>query len=158
VNPATSESDVTDDIAAIEAALTTLVRRMKLPENHTKIVAAAGVGLDRAAYVVLSRIGAWGPLRLSELAEKLAIDGSTASRHVQRLEADGYLTRTHDPSDRRAALLSLTGQGSDVVARIRRARIDALSEHLADWTPTDRGELARLLRRLADALVSDHVE
>lgn len=152
---ASSQPGRIDDVAAIEAALTTLVRRMQLPESHARIVASARVRLDRAAYVVLGRIGTWGPLRLSELADGLGIDVSTASRHVQRLEADGYITRTPDPDDRRATLLSLTGQGADVVARVRRARVSALDEHLAGRTSADRTALARLLRRLADAVADE---
>lgn len=142
------------DIAAIEAALTVLVRRARLPDAHAAAAAAAGVRLDRASYVVLSRIGEWGPIRLSELAGRLGVDVSTASRHVHRLVTDGYITRADDPTDRRAALLSLTEPGTEAVDRIRAARRDALGRLLDDWPADDRAALARLLSRLAESLTA----
>lgn len=147
-----SRSTHASEVAAVEAALTTLVRRAKLPDAHTAVAAAAGIRLDRAAYVILNRIGEWGPLRLSALAERLAVDLSTASRHVHRLETEGYVDRDDDPSDRRASLLSLTPAGLDAVARIRTARQEAVARLLEDWPAEDRRDLARLLGRLVESL------
>lgn len=148
----TSRSSHPREIAAVEAALTTLVRRAKLPDAHVAVAQSAGIALDRAAYVVLARIGEWGPLRLSELAERLGADVSTASRHVHQLELDGYVDRAEDPSDRRAWLLSLTPSGADAVARVRSARQAAVARLLEDWPAEDRRELARLLGRLVESL------
>lgn len=148
----TSRSDHPREVAAVEAALTTLVRRAKLPEAHAAVARTAGVALDRAAYVVLTRIGEWGPLRLSELAERLGADVSTASRHVHQLQLDGYVDRAEDPTDRRAWLLSLTPTGADAVARVRLARQAAVAQLLEDWSAEDRRALARLLGRLVESL------
>lgn len=149
----TSPSAGGREAAAVEAALTTLVRRAKLPDAHAAVAQTAGIALDRAAYVVLTRIDEWGPLRLSQLAERLGADVSTASRHVHQLELDGYVDRAEDPSDRRAWLLSLTPSGVDAVARVRSARQAAVSRLLEDWPAEDRRELARLLGRLVESLI-----
>lgn len=148
----TSRSAHAREVAAVEAALTTLVRRAKLPEAHAAVAQTAGVALDRVAYVVLTRISEWEPLRLSQLAQRLGADVSTASRHVHQLELDGYVERIQDPSDRRAWLLSLTPTGADAVARVRSARQTAVARLLEDWPADDRRELARLLGRLVEAL------
>ena len=149
---ATALANDLDDAAEIEAALTTLVRRASLPAAHAAVLRVAGSALDRAAYVVLARIEEWGPLRLSALARRLAIDVSTLSRHVARLEAQGYTKRSVDPSDQRACLLTVTCAGSDAVSRVRRARTERIAELLAHWPGDDRRDLARLLARLAEAL------
>lgn len=147
-----SRSTHAREVAAVEAALTTLVRHAKLPDVHAAVAQAARVALDRVAYVVLTRIGERGPLRLSQLAERLDADASTASRHVHQLELDGYVDRAQDPSDRRAWLLSLTPSGADAVARVRSARQAAVARLLKDWPADDRRELARLLGRLVESL------
>jgi DNA-binding MarR family transcriptional regulator len=148
--PTPASTETTDaTVARLEAALTTLVRRVKFPATHARIAAAARVPLDRAAYIVLLRIDEWGPLRLSDLAERLDIDTSTASRHVKRLEDDGYVVRTADPDDRRAAQLTLSRAGRDAVRRIIRARRESLTEVLGDWPESDRAQLAALLERFA---------
>ena len=65
-------------------ALTRLIRRALLPTSGDETRAAAGVGLDRAAYHVLLRPHrrAAGPGALSALAERVGLDVSTVSRHV----------------------------------------------------------------------------
>lgn len=50
-------------------------------------------------------------LRVSELAHRLCVDTSVTTRIVQSLETDGLVTRTADPADRRASLISITEAG-----------------------------------------------
>ena len=56
--------------------------------------------------------------------------------------------------DRRAALLSLTDEGKELVGRIRQAKRAVITEILAGWTDDERKELARMLNRLADEIVA----
>ena len=153
-SPATPPDGVPDEIARIEAALTTLVRRTKLPSAHARMTQAAGVDVDRAGYVVLNRIGEWEPLRMSELAERLDVDLSTVSRHVTRLQGDGYVDRTTDPSDRRASLLRLSQAGRDAMCRIRDARRAYVASLIHGWSDDDLEQLTELLERLVDTMVA----
>lgn len=141
-------------VARIEAAFTTLVRRARLPASHERMAAAAGLSLDRAGYVVLVFIGEWGPLRLSDLAHRLGLDVSTASRHVKRLEEHGCVCRASEPSDGRVCLLSLTDAGEKALHRIRAARQAVLAEIVGAWPARDRQALARLLERLLGDVLS----
>ena len=50
----------------------------------------------------LSLVADSEPLRLGELAGRLAVEASHVTRQVQQLERTGYLTRVPDPDDRRA--------------------------------------------------------
>lgn len=56
-------------------------------------------------------------IRVTELAEIMAIHQSTASNLIERLAADGYLKRTRSESDRRLVTLTLTAQGRLLLAR-----------------------------------------
>ncbi|HRK45179.1 MAG TPA: MarR family transcriptional regulator, partial [Nocardioides sp.] len=66
----------------------------------------------------------------------------------EALEAKGLATRSPDPSDRRATLVTLTDQGRELSEEVRRAR-GAEAERLFErLTADDRAELARLLEKL----------
>jgi DNA-binding MarR family transcriptional regulator len=108
--------------------------------------------LERAAYGVLGRIANGGPERLSALAADLCVDLSTVSRQVAALEAAGLIRKAIDPTDRRASLIELTLTGAQVLARHREKWLGALREVLADWTPAERQEFARLFARLNQAM------
>lgn len=111
-----------------------------------------GRPLERAAYGVLARIAAGGPERLSTLAADLCVDLSTISRQVAALEAAGLVRRTPDPKDRRASLIEATEAGTEIFVAHRNQWLGALKELMADWTPEERREFARLFTRLNDAM------
>ena len=89
-----------------------------------------------------------GTARSSELAHHLHITPRSATEVVDALETKGLVTRSPDPSDRRATLVSLTDRGTQLIDEVRRAR-GLESEKLFDrLSLRDRASLARILRRL----------
>src|SRR4051794_39474520 len=60
---------------------------------------------------VLDRLG---PLRLSDLAERLRIAPRSTTEVVDGLEERGLVQRRPDPDDRRATYVSLTAAGQQV--------------------------------------------
>ncbi len=137
----------------VERTLSTLVRHANLPRVYERLAARAKVNLDRAAYAALGRIGDEGPLRLSDLAQGLGIDVSTASRQIKQLERIGLVARSGDETDRRCARLFLTGEGRRVFGKFRAARRAAIADLLAEWSAADQAQLATLLGRLVDDMV-----
>jgi DNA-binding MarR family transcriptional regulator len=146
-------ADEHDDIAAVEAALGIIARRINLSRVHERIVARAGVsGIDRASYWTLARLAEHAPLRLSELAHVLGLDLSTVSRQVAALERHELVERTTDPSDRRAAVVDLTAEGHRALEGLRSAARARLTDVMADWSDEERAELARALTRFNEAV------
>lgn len=96
-------------------------------------------------------------LTLNELAAELYLDKSTASRLVDGLERKGYVARTPHPRDRRAVRLEATGEGRDLLARIRGSILAEERELLAGLDPEVRRALPRLISRLARA-AADRVD
>ena len=93
-----------------------------------------------------------GPLRLSELAERMGSTAPTASRAVDGLVDLGLLERLPDPADRRAVRIDVTEQGRKDV-EVRKARVAAaLEPAVAALSAQDRARLATLLERLAGEL------
>jgi len=93
-----------------------------------------------------------GPLRLSELAERMGITAPTASRAVDGLVELGLLERLPDPADRRAVSIDVTAPGRARVEERMALAAAALEPAVAALSGQDRARLAALLARLADAL------
>jgi DNA-binding MarR family transcriptional regulator len=110
--------------------------------------------LSRTSTSVLALLRDRGPQRITALAvaERIAQPSMTAL--VARLERDGYVTRSADPDDGRAALIALTDGGRDVLARFRSERAALLEEHLAGLGDDERARLEAALPAL-DALIDN---
>jgi DNA-binding MarR family transcriptional regulator len=111
----------------------------------------AEVGLTLPRLRVLDQLDTRGPRRASDLADAAAVARRTMTETVDGLVADGLVARVAHPTDRRAALLTLTAAGHDRLAaahRIRTATVTTFTSHL---TATDRAELSRLLRSIRAA-------
>jgi DNA-binding MarR family transcriptional regulator len=137
-------------LAVIADSLATIVRNAQLPRVHERIAAHAGLRLDRSAFAVLRRIGEHRRIRLSDLAQHLGVDTSTISRQIRALEKDDLVVRRMDKSDGRVSLLALSARGERALTKLRRARLEFVSEVLAGWSGPDQATLAPLLERLAD--------
>ena len=89
-------------------------------------------------------------VRSKELAEHLKIAPRSTTEVVDALEDKGLVARSPDPGDRRATLVSLTDRGRALAEEVRRTRGVASEQLLERLTPTDREDLARILRKLQD--------
>ncbi len=54
-----------------------------------------------------------------ELGTRTTLDSATLTGIIDRLEAAGYVRREKHPSDRRAVLIHLTGEGAGVAKKVR---------------------------------------
>lgn len=138
-----------DDLTRIGEALAGVFRAGHAARLHERVAEEAGVTVDRTGFVLLAK-AMREPARISQLAERIGLDVSTTSRKVAELEATGLVVRTHDPGDRRAAVVSTTELGDDLVARVREARNRAFGQMLSGWGEADRARLADLLERLVE--------
>jgi len=82
-------------------------------------LATVGLSLPKlAALEAISKAGASVPL--TQLAESLSCVKSNVTQLVDRLEADGFVTRAADPNDRRSRLAVLTPAGREACEKGRR--------------------------------------
>ncbi len=90
-----------------------LIHAAQSIEGHFE-KALATVSLSGPKFAALSVLVAQDqPLSLSELAEKLTCVRSNVTQLVDRLEADGLVKRTDDPSDRRGVRAEATKLGRE---------------------------------------------
>lgn len=137
-------------LVGIEQAFAALTAS-PVPARMRRSMAAAG-GHDPAGFPMLRWIEAWGPLRVTDLAERAGLDVSTVSRRVRDLEGEGLVVRTADEGDQRVSLIALAPLGRRILTRAREAHRQILEETLAGWPTEDVAALGELLRRFSSAL------
>lgn len=138
-------------LAALDDALISVRRPLLKPGHRQALFARIGAAVEaatlRAMHVVAA---AEGTPSVTDVAEALSIDPSTASRIVQQGVAAGYLTKVPDPKDKRRCGLVLSDEGHAVIERARAVRTEWLQEVLRDWSEDEVLLLAQLLFRLRD--------
>lgn len=101
--------------------------------------------------VLLTNVAAEG-IRLSELALRMGVSRQATGNLVAALEDRGYLARRIDPTDRRAALVSLTESGWELMGEIVRVKTALEADCAAALGPDRmndfRAGLVELLGRL----------
>lgn len=103
-------------------------------------------------YALLLKLAHAGPMRASDLAEKLCSDPSTVSRQVAGLVKAGLVERQADPDDGRASILVPTAHGQARVDRMVEMRGRLFAPIVADWSAEDRAVFARLLTEFVHGL------
>jgi DNA-binding MarR family transcriptional regulator len=115
----------------------------------------ARLPLPYAQARLLSTIEEQGEARISDLAALDHCSQPTMTTQVRRLEDSGLVTRTADPGDARAVLISITAKGVRTLTQVRTDRGSAVDPYLARLASADRDTLlaaVRVLHRLlADA-------
>ena len=102
-------------------------------------------------YDVLVQLSVAGErrLRMSELADRLLLSRSGATRLVDRLVAEGLVERLTCEDDRRGQWASLTDAGHDRLRRASPTHLRGVAEHFLDRLSTDDLDaLERMLGRL----------
>lgn len=110
------------------------------------------VDLARGLHPVLHTIGWAGPIRTTELADALALDSSTVSRHVARLEQQGLVERVDDELDRRASRLVLSREGRRMTEALADGWEEILTEQLSNIGESDSRVLVAEILKLVGAL------
>lgn len=133
-------------------SLLDLVGMLNSPRQDDILLREAGLALDRALFPLLVRIGSCAALNVGVLAEQVGRDQSTVSRQTAKLADLGLIRRRASSTDRRAREAVITAEGRRLIQAITAARRRLLDRLLADWSAADVQALARLNRRLADAM------
>ena len=142
----------------LHGALIDIVSVMNRPQRDEAMVREAGIALDRALFPLLVMVERLGPIGIVDLADRVGRDYTTVSRQVTKLEGLGFVERRSSAMDGRVREAVVTASGKALTDRIDGAR-DAMARTIfADWAEQDVADLARLMRRFADAVQNDPVE
>ena len=129
----------TEMAARLRLSSTRLARRLRQE---------GGTGLTPSQLSALAAVHNSGPLTLGELADHERVAPSSTTKCVAKLEADGLLQRTPDPTDRRVTRVSTTKTGRAVIAETRRRKTTWLTARIRELEPGDQARLADALDAL----------
>ncbi len=96
----------------------------------------------------LVRADAETGLPASECARAAMLTSGGMTGEADRLAGAGLIVRNPDPDDRRAVLMTLTPEGSDVAEDALKAYLESSKEILAVLTDEEQATLSELLRKL----------
>ena len=108
-------------------------------------------GLRHLEFGVMVRIHDTPGLDQNALAERMALDRTSISALVFRLEEQGLIERTVNGADRRARVLRLTPSGRTLHDRLRPKAEAAQERILAVLAPAERRALIDMLARVIEA-------
>jgi DNA-binding MarR family transcriptional regulator len=90
-------------------------------------------------------------INITNLAEELGVNASTALRMVDRLLLAQLVTRRENPTDRREVLLGLTTEGERLVHQVTERRRAEIARIVRAMPTERRGELIAAVSAFADA-------
>ena len=135
------------DAQALQAAVADLVRVYQFRDRDR--ICCHDISVTQC--YALEMLVEHGPMRLSDLTERLYLDKSTTSRVIRTLVKKGYVEQHPDAADRRATALTATRAGRHLCARITDDLVDQQQELLADLGPDVRAGVVDVIHRLARA-------
>ena len=136
----------------LHEALIDIVRVMNHPQRDEMMVREAGISLHRALFPLLVGIERRGPIGIVDLADGVGRDYTTVSRQVAKLESLGLVKRRAGAADHRVRLASVTRKGKAMTDAVDLARERIGRTIFSAWNKREVDELARLMRKLADAM------
>ena len=138
--------------AALERAVPMLVRWFTRSDVRRSMLAQTDPALSATDAWLLGRITDTGPVRLSELADWQEVDRSTMTTQVRRLETQGLVSRSPDPRDGRAVLVSATRAGAARHRRTKQTARGVYEQLLLGWSEDELRQAARVAARLVQTL------
>ncbi len=135
----------------IERALLRLADSDMRRRGYERLAELSGLGLPAGSCWVLARLANDGALHGAALAREAGVTMQAGRPYIDRLTERG-LVRRQD------GVLALTPAGTVAAGRLFEARREGLELLLADWSPEEHAELARMLDRLSHALLGDDAD
>ena len=138
-----------EDVEAVTAAVLTASRL--LVSVSARSLGATGERVTLPQFRMLVVLAGRGESKLVTLAERLAVNPSTAMRMVDRLTAAGLVSREVNPESRREVQLRLTPVGRLIVDQVTMHRRKEIAAIVARMPPRQRAGLVTALRAFSEA-------
>ncbi|WP_344218102.1 MarR family winged helix-turn-helix transcriptional regulator [Kribbella sancticallisti] len=142
----------TDDLApAALKKLPSWLLTQSAAHAHRIISEAFAAGEARGYhYRLLATLAEFGPQSQASLGRRTGIDRSDVVAAINELSAANYVERSPDPTDGRRNIITLTPTGQAQLNRLEALVQQAQNTLFASLSPSERGELTRLLTKVLD--------
>ncbi|MDX6434867.1 MAG: hypothetical protein QOE54_7233 [Streptosporangiaceae bacterium] len=105
-------------------------------------------GLTPSRLSALAIIAAGAPVRIGELAARMAVSTPTVSHLVDVLDEQGLIARRHDPHDRRVCLVGISTAGRRLLAELSTRATGFLADRIGRLPADQQAALAEALPAL----------
>ncbi|TQK45524.1 DNA-binding MarR family transcriptional regulator [Streptomyces sp. SLBN-118] len=139
--------DLDPQVEKVVSALGRLNRRMNVAYGRQ----VADLGISSAEWEVLKTLVLAGsPYRMgpSELAKRLGLTPAAMTHRIDRMAAEGLVTRDRDENNRVRVIVELTDDGRTKWQQAMRMATAFEGDLLQDLAPEERGVLGELLIRV----------
>ncbi len=136
------------DVFRLEDHVGFLLR--KAHQRHAAIFLQemADQGLTPMQFAALSKVAELGRATQNHLGRLVAMDPATIQGVVRRLTLRGLVVRTHDPMDRRTAVLAPTEAGLALIASVARRARRTHDSTLLPLSDEEQAAFLTLLRKI----------
>lgn len=134
--------------------ISALLHGLEVHLGHALHVDAKHLALNESSARVLLAFEPGEAVAMTRVAERLGRDPSTATRFVDRAEAEGLVLRVAGDSDRRRRVARLTPKGEDLrraLVELRTARAGSLVAAVESRTGLGSDQVQWFLQALAEA-------
>jgi DNA-binding MarR family transcriptional regulator len=141
----------------LHPTLRALRRLLRATELGGKQLAAA-TGLTTSQLMVLQEIDRRGEIMPSAVANALQFSQATITTLVDRLVAQGLVTRQRSDLDKRRMLLRITGEGRSVLNRAPDMLQDRFGERYSSLPEWEQAMILAGLERLSELLGASDID
>ncbi len=137
------------DHAAVNAQTGFLLRKVSAASFNAFSELVGEYGLHPMHFGMLMILAAEEPVSQHELGERAGVDPSTMVARMDVLEERGLVERVRNAEDRRSYEIRLSPAGRTLLTELRRKAKAHGDRFFAPLSERERGELRRLLAKLA---------
>ncbi len=148
--------DTKTETAEETVALDTFVKLIRAAESVSGAVhkELQTHGLTVSQFGILEALYHLGPMLQKDLAEKILKSPGNITMVIDNLAKRGLIVREKSASDRRASVISMTHEGSRLIAAIFPAHADRIRKTMSALTMKEQEDLGRLLKKLGLSISS----
>jgi DNA-binding MarR family transcriptional regulator len=142
------------DPASADLAVSIVGRLFRLTPQLTELLdlGAREYGMGFARGRVLWALQESGPVVMRALSQQLGISPRTVTGLIDALEADGWVTRSPHPDDRRATIIAITPTAQAALSTLRSSYEGLAHDLLAGIDPADLARCQSVLGAIQDRL------
>lgn len=107
-------------------------------------------GLTTPQFMVFNALWAEDGITIGELGQRVALDGSTVTGILDRMEKNGYVERRPNAADRRSLNIHLTDKARAVGPQINKFADELDATIRKQFSPQDMAIFERVLRELGE--------
>jgi len=113
-----------------------------------------GISIPGSQTYLLFLLSRRGPLRMSDIADRLGVTLSGCTAVVDRAVEEGWVERKRDSADRRVVRIRIAPAGEHVLLRMKETRLRLLRRYLEQLQPEEVNILVTLVNRLTETMES----